>query len=120
MNPTSIFDSLVVGDIPNIAKVETLRIRLLIFSWTECGRILKGSNKNSSVLHKMWKSVQMLDIVSIILAFIILNLIKVINLQGIVLNTFHLFSPLIFTTILSVRYYNHSILQVRKTEVPRI
>lgn len=67
----------------------------------------------------MLKSVQMLDIVSIILAFIILNLIKVISLLGIVLNTFHLFSPLIFTKIQSVRY-NRSILQVRKIEAPRI
>lgn len=83
----------VVGYIPNIAKAETLRIQLLIFSWTESRRILKGSNENSSVLHRMWKSVWMFGIVSIILAFIILHLNKITNLQGIVLNMFHLFSP---------------------------
>lgn len=51
----------------------------------------------------------MLGIVSIILAFIILSLVKIINLQSIFLNTFQLFSPLIFQQ-LSVRYYNCSIL----------
>lgn len=90
LNPTSIFHGLVVGYLPDMAKAQTLRIQLFMFSWCESGKILGGSDENNCVFHKVKNSMQMLGIVSVILAFIILGPIKIIKQYARhYLNAFH-------------------------------